>query len=45
MSRIWICKPCTWFIYEDALKFQEKLGIQKHPWTCPECKNELELEV
>jgi len=33
----WECKPCNWFIYPGALKFQESLGTQTHPWRCPEC--------
>ncbi len=39
---IWNCKPCNWFIYPGALKFQESLGIQSFPWRCPECNGILE---
>ena len=41
-ENIWKCKNCNWFIYPEALKFQENLGIQSHPWRCPECKRILE---
>jgi rubredoxin len=41
---VWICKACDWFIYEQALEFQKKIGIAKEPWRCPECKGQLEKE-
>lgn len=40
----WLCKPCNWFIYPGALEWQEKLGLQEWPWTCPECKGTLVQE-
>jgi len=40
----WICKPCNWFIYPDAIKFQVALGIMDVPFKCPECKGLLERE-
>lgn len=41
---IWKCKPCNWFIYPSALKFQETIGTQSYPWRCPECKRLLTEE-
>jgi len=45
-NQIWVCVPCSWFAYEDALKKQEEWGVQKEDnWCCPGCGRQLTKEV